>query len=431
VSNGLTNEITTARTRYTKSYPGDSPQNKRTVYHRRPVHYSENGTWNEFDLSWQQDGGDWINNGGPWQIRFTPDSYLLTYTDEDGEVFTVQLKEAGGVAPQRPSAPSVIDQRLVFSDIGSGLDLQLRLSEYGVSVVRLLKNPVAPKTFLWEVEGNRASKKTVMRLESLGVDNLGNASRADYDMHRRLETSTVESGNTQIGNKEKWDLLETWSGRVAKTNADRTKEWTTEVEYPVLLDPIFGPQVVANANQDGFESNYTAWGFNTVAIRVGTAYARNGGIRWDSVTFTQGATINTARLTVEVLSAWGDTSPALTVWGDDVDDAASFATNNQPTDITKTTASAAKAGIAASTAMTIGITGIIQEIANRTGWAANQAVRFLLEPNRGEIRIAQSLTWTPPTGNLPKLYIDWSSATGTGLAIPVAFHHYDKNIRSG
>ena len=63
------------------------------------------------------------------------------------------------------------------------------------------------------------------------------------------------------------------------------------------------------------------------------------------------------------------------VYGDDVDDAVTWASTNRPSQITKTSASA-DVSISSTGVHTVDVTSIIQEIVNRPGWSSNNNLRL-------------------------------------------------------
>lgn len=103
--------------------------------------------------------------------------------------------------------------------------------------------------------------------------------------------------------------------------------------------------------------------------------------RFLNVTVPQGATIDSATLTVLITDVSG--APDTTLYGVDVDDAAAFADpGNLPSAATKTTASADPDPAGTGTKV-ITITTIVQEIVDRAGWASGNAMAFVADDNAG------------------------------------------------
>ena len=103
--------------------------------------------------------------------------------------------------------------------------------------------------------------------------------------------------------------------------------------------------------------------------------------RFLNVTVPQGATIDSATLTLNITDVTG--APDTTLYGVDVDDAAAFADpGNLPSAATRTTASADPDPASAGTKV-ITITTIVQEIVDRGGWASGNAMAFVVADNAG------------------------------------------------
>jgi len=105
-----------------------------------------------------------------------------------------------------------------------------------------------------------------------------------------------------------------------------------------------------------------------------------GGFRFTSVTIPQGATIDSATLTLTVASTSND-NPNLSIAGQAIDNAPTFATSsNNITTRTKTTASVSWNGTDIGTGAkdSPDIKSVIQEIINRPGWASGNSLALLV-----------------------------------------------------
>ncbi len=104
-------------------------------------------------------------------------------------------------------------------------------------------------------------------------------------------------------------------------------------------------------------------------------------LRFLNVTIPQGATIDSATLTLNITDISG--TPDTTLYGVDEDNAAAFAApGNLPSAATKTTASADPDPAGAGSKV-ITITSIVQEIIDRAGWASGNAMAFVGDDNAG------------------------------------------------
>ena len=111
-----------------------------------------------------------------------------------------------------------------------------------------------------------------------------------------------------------------------------------------------------------------------------TAY--DVGLRWQSINIPQGATITSAKLSVFLDSITGTFSSSIR--GIDEDNTATWAAASRPSQRTKTSAtitanSANWNNWGAGNWIDISITSVIQEIIDRGGWSANNALAVVIE----------------------------------------------------
>ena len=148
----------------------------------------------------------------------------------------------------------------------------------------------------------------------------------------------------------------------------------------------------------------------------------NGGLRFLSVGIDQGATISTAKITVNVINVTG--TPDLIVYGVDADAAAAFADpGNLPSAATRTTASTAFAPTGTGSAE-IDVKAIVQEIVNRVGYAGG-AIAFVIDDNAGAgTNYAEIEDIDAAGSNEAQLDVTYST-----LAVPVMYHHQAEKWR--
>ena len=128
---------------------------------------------------------------------------------------------------------------------------------------------------------------------------------------------------------------------------------------------------------DAFQNN-TAMSL-TLVMSI-TSATRRAGMRFQNVTVAQGATINSATLTVNITSTSFDTPNGVTWYGELATNAAEFTTT--ASDITNrslTTATTVWSGsdIGAGD-HNLTVTSIVQEIVNQGGWASGNALALLV-----------------------------------------------------
>ena len=145
---------------------------------------------------------------------------------------------------------------------------------------------------------------------------------------------------------------------------------------------------ISLGTDDGTESNDVAMTLAGTLLNAGhsSTTAFDMGLRWQSVNIAQGTSIISAKLSVYVNSDVGTLSA--NIRGIDEDNTVTWATDDRPSQRTKTTATIT-ANEANWTDYTvdswayIDITSVIQEIINRGGWSANNALAVVIEDTAG------------------------------------------------
>ena len=158
------------------------------------------------------------------------------------------------------------------------------------------------------------------------------------------------------------------------------------------------------------------------AGRIGTQ-SMDMGLRWQTINIPQGTTITSATLSINLTNDNGALSAD--VRGIDEDNTAEWSVGSRPSQRTKTTAT-----ITANEAnwgnwgvgnwITIDITSAIQEIINRVGWSANNALAVVLENTDGAETNYISARAYEYTGHLHGAKLD---IVYSGTSIPVMMHH--------
>lgn len=176
---------------------------------------------------------------------------------------------------------------------------------------------------------------------------------------------------------------------------------------------------VSQSSDDAFEN-----AVGTVTIN-GTSMVFNNagywiGYRFQNVTIPNASTINTATLSYYVTSTTRDDNEQ-DVYGEDVDDAATFSTaasniSGRTLTTAKTTVSADSVGVGF---YAVDVTAVVQEIINRAGWVSGNDLALLMDALTG-VNLAPDTYDNSPT-NAAKLDIDYT-ASGGG-SIPVIIHH--------
>ena len=165
------------------------------------------------------------------------------------------------------------------------------------------------------------------------------------------------------------------------------------------------------ASADDAKQNGTAMSL-TASMTVSTA-TNYLGVRFPNVTVPQGATINSATLTVDVPSTSSDTPNGVTWYGELATDAAAFTTT--ASDITNrslTTATTVWSGANIGAGdHDLTVTSIVQEIVNQGGWASGNAMALLMY---GTTAILQITSYDTSTTLCARLAIDYTAGGGGG-----------------
>lgn len=315
---------------------------------RRPLHYMKDGKLVDCDLTPRMDRGDYVVDGAPVTNRIKAGSPAYRCTTPRGTV-GVELIEVGG-QPVSLSQASQVDGVLCWYDVAPDTDYKIRPTADGITTLCVLKSPAASRTWTWQVLGEKALIRAITGRDANGH-------------HCEITTEYV-------GDK----LIATWTGRVTSKKRLRNPAkatYTTDVTYPVHIDPTVNETIAAGADDCG--STYGGTGvFNNTGTGFWAgfynSYSEIGGVRFQTIAVPNAASISTALLGFQVITGYG--SPVLRVYGDDVDDAPAFSAGDRIRNLTKT---AAYVVVAAST---LPITAIVQEIVDRTGWTSSNDMRF-------------------------------------------------------
>lgn len=146
----------------------------------------------------------------------------------------------------------------------------------------------------------------------------------------------------------------------------------------------FTKRVLASVDDGSYNAGFDpAWEYTGVGISTGkSGFPTNQnfilGVRFNSVSIPQGATVSSAKITFRAIV--NDSNNVLTkIYGIDEDDTADFSTD--PTGRTKTTAAVdwdLNGVTSGNNYDTAAITSIVQEIVDRGGWSSGNDMGFLI-----------------------------------------------------
>lgn len=323
-----------------------------------PVHYKdENGDWQEIDLSFRaaetEAGLVYRMDKAAYIAEVFTDRVGWRHTSREGWWRQVELLAIDGRPVEYGGTVRVNDNVVLYDGVAPGVDMKVCAYRLKSEVFKKLEQPCE---LTWRVTQSDGAGGTFQE-KTAGWDKGGDT----------LEMVTRLDGET---------FTETWTGRVSKVVDKRTrrKAWTTEPEYPVVVDASITEEIAANAD-DGYESNSANWFFAYDANQIGrqAATVAHAGLRWQTLAIPNTATVSAATLTVRATVRSG--TPAFRVYADDVDDAVAWSANNRPSGITKTTAYADGTVTAVGAGKTVAITAPIAEVIARSGWASGNDLR--------------------------------------------------------
>jgi hypothetical protein len=174
--------------------------------------------------------------------------------------------------------------------------------------------------------------------------------------------------------------------------------------------------IVGASSDDAFQAAPTSTAVINGSSILIDAINEYGGWRFTNVTIAQGATINSATLTLNLTQATND-SPALDIYCEDVDDAATFAAaSNNLSNRTLTTAKTDWDGTDLGTGdKIVSITSAVQEVIDRAGWVSGNDLNVIAVGQTGTaVRIN---TWDNSTSLCARLDIDYTEA-GAATSLP-------------
>lgn len=417
-------EIVSKRTLNSKTFSLGGKA-RRLVQQSGQMHYYDGSSLKDVDFTMNDRISDFSTNKAPYTIQIEKGEIGYTYTSKAGGTINIRLVEINDT-PVKNFTKTFMPTKsrngaygeIRFNDILPDLDIYFELRPRMVRIFKVLKSSAAPTVFTWEIiEDDRVNPFNV-RLESVGSDNndeIRKGREGERKLKRKIEiNSTVGSIDTTINpGKRTFRIREEFTGRTAKLSRPRIPTWLEEVVYPVLWDQDITETIGADVD-DGYEIvGDTIWvlNYNSVSNAFGynSAYTAkaNSGYRWTTVNIPKRAVIESADLRVNILARNG--SPSCDIYFDDVDDAAEFANGNLPSGVTKTTAKTvfSPPGTGFQTA---DVKAHVQEIVNRSGWSANNAMRAALLDNVGTgINTAGIEDYAQSAANSARLTVDYST----------------------
>lgn len=404
-------EIEEKRTRFSKTFDlGDG--RRRLEVGKLPMHFERGGNLLDIDLTPEFDSGRKHHalRNCPYSLRVADDRPAYFYNSPSGKSVEVELIAASG-------KPLVEGGLFKWGEVGRDTDYVIQPLPAGCATLLILHGPDAPRTWSWAIRGDMG-----MIVPLVGRDSAGRVLEL-------VETRDARSGTISVE----------WTGRTLDRSALRRKKqavWADEVAWPVLIDPTVNESIAAGGDDvlsfwysDGASfATFTAVNALLSAGRDDDSYRYYAGVRFQSIAIPQGATIDAATLTVNVVLVTGTAD--INIFGNDIDDAAAFSDpGNRVKNIAKTAAVTNRADWIGGEDNSVSVASIVQEIVSRVGWASNNDLAFGFFNNAGvgpgRLRIAalEHATLTEA-----RLSIDYSAAativtaagSAAGASTPIA-----------
>lgn len=409
-------EIISKRTLYSKTFQV-SPDTVKVEQYEHPVHVLKDGVYVDLDSTIKTVDGKEMCDTLPYTFRAIDNGIRLEYGSTWAEFV---LKSIGDTniksLPIDISKRSKTDNTIWITDLLPGVDLGFVVGTKGVRTLKRLKDENAPRSFTWSVTSYGDG---MFFTDAFGRDNENEIPTKWINNRRDLEIITKRTDPvTQKDGTVTFEINETWTGRVYTRNPkSRILGYTDDPIYPVTLDPTVGP-ISADAD-NGDERVGSAWTDRFYRWYTGKSagVARNGGVRFLSLTVPQGSTITSATIDGTVHSIYGSTE-AKTIYGDDVDNAPTWSNTSKPSSgFTQTTASTTF-NPSTSGAVSSDVTAIVQEIVDRAGWVSGNAMRFAYmgTSGTGYAEVAMYAEVSPSlTAKLTITYTTGSTFTATPM----------------
>lgn len=328
---------------------------------KKPLHYiSDEGKLEDIDLTPTLDRGQHFISKAPYRARIGRNFPGYRYTGERGTI-SAELVAVGGNSIARRE-PEYKDKRFLWRGIAFETDCAIIPRNARLDAVVTLHSENAPRSFAWEVLGDKFMMRPVVGRDAAG---------------RPLEIE-------QSWNGDRLDIV--WTGQVMDRRSARRKKIPPGPVYPVWIDPTVNEAITTGADDatSFFAGASSLFDASATVGNIGSAsiYDVHAGFRFQGVALpniSEIASINSAILTLDVTLA--NAGASVRIYGNDVDDAAVWADpGNLMKNITKTTAFANFSGFGSTGQKTIDVSSIIEEIITRTGWASGNDLALVAFP---------------------------------------------------
>lgn len=307
-------ELAEKRTLHSKTHDLGNGQHRLTAS-MIPMHYEDNGQLLDIDMNIQNG----VVNSGLYKVELMTDKIGFHAIDRgSGKKISVSLGKIGNDSIAY-STPTIDAHKAIWPSVKPGVDIEFWFNPHQVNIFRVLKTAQAEKQVEWEVEEELGEKTIKMNDKIRGRDASKNETK---------HTVVIAPPST-ANNRKSYVIRDTFDDRVYKRNPQtRVKEESTDVSYPVRIDPTI-TLTIDDTTDDGFAfKHYTTAthypGTNLVSSQflnnidavivsarktsIGTPTyqynrfrKRRSYLRFHGITIPQSSTINSASLKPFVL----------------------------------------------------------------------------------------------------------------------------------
>ena len=338
--------------------------------------------WADVDTSWATLANTAYVRNAWYHCDVRLDEIAWTYYSKMSGAVSVELTHIGVRSIDELSLNfdiGIEGNKLTFYRILPELDLEFEAKPNGLFFSKVLHGPTAPRDFGWDIEWSDGSPLNI-NTDTQGRDNHGRGdANREGEGKRGVQRKIEMRHQVQDQQANKLDhachFNEWWTGRTFKRDEQGRRVLDDECVYPVWVDQDI-TEPIAAGQDDGYQTFPTVYFYNGFLQSFFGYYGTNSYypfFRFITVNIPQGALILDATLTVNQNSLY-NAGNTMVVRGNDVDNAAVWANpGNLPSNATATTASASVV-LTSVGLKTIDVTSIIQEIVDRSGWVAGNAL---------------------------------------------------------
>lgn len=410
-----TEELIDKRTPHTKTFRLENGKN-RLVSKIGLVHYKDkedNDRLKDIDTRVQVEDGNILLKTAPYDFVLHKEGIGFDYTSKEGGKATVILSEIGDNLFRDNPTPIVEDNKIIFENVDTDLDIVIQLNRAGIQTFRILKTDKAVRKFKWSIECDEVKKFRISD-EIKGIDNKDNTLRDEAKQQREIQLITSKLNETLQNGKIVYEKLEEWTGKTKFIDREtRIPELKDEAIYPVVIDPDITEEIVANTDDGNERVGGSGWQYGSIFCGQLAGDNRHPGFRFQSVNVPVGATIDLATLKLNFTASHGGGGGG-NVFGSDVDSADAWSgTSIVPSNRTQTSATAVLPRYTTSGIKSIIVTSIVQEIVGRAGWNSNQNISLFAITYESTYRYTRFEDFSAAGTDEPTLEIDYTEAGGS------------------